>query len=86
MIIPLKKFVLIAESKKVTATESGIILEGQGTGLSKTGIVLAVGPDAKQVSVGDEVYPIWSKGVVVNVDSAIRLMISEEHIVAVLEK
>jgi chaperonin GroES len=85
-IIPMKDKVLIAENKRQNKTSSGIILDSQGDGESKTGTVLAIGPDVKEVNVGDVVYLHWNKGQVVKVGEAQRLIIQEEHIVAVLEE
>jgi len=82
---PLKDKVLIAEGKKDTATESGIILDGRGLGNTTPGIVVAVGPDVKEVKEGDNVYLDWSKSSPVNVDGAQRVMISEKEIIAVIE-
>lgn len=84
---PLKKKVLVAENKRENTTESGIIVDGaQGLGESKSGTVLAIGPDVTEVAVGDTVYLMWNKGQVVTIDGAQRVMIDEENIVAVLEK
>jgi chaperonin GroES len=84
---PLGKKVLIAENKREDTTASGIILEGtQGLGESKTGTVLAIGPEVKAVEVGNKVLLMWNKGAVVTVDGAQRVMILEEDIVAVLEE
>jgi len=82
---PLKDKVLIAEGKKDTTTESGIILDGRGLGNTTPGIVVAVGPDVKEVKEGDAVYLDWSKSSPVNVDGAQRVMISEKEIIAVIE-
>lgn len=82
---PLKDIVLIAENKKESQTASGIILDGQGLGESKTGTVLAIGPKVDAVQVGDKVLLMWNKAQVVNVDGAQRVMIKQEDIVAVLE-
>ena len=82
---PLKEKVLIAEGKKDTTTESGIILDGRGLGNTTPGIVVAVGPDVKEVKEGDTVYLDWSKSSPVNVDGAQRVMISEKEIIAVIE-
>jgi chaperonin GroES len=84
---PLGKKVLIAENKREDTTASGIILEGtQGLGESKTGTVLAIGPEVKAVEVGNKVLLMWNKGAVVTIDGAQRVMILEEDIVAVLEE
>jgi chaperonin GroES len=82
---PLKDKVLIAEGKKDTTTESGIILDGRGLGNTTPGIVVAVGPDVKEFKEGDTVYLDWSKSSPVNVDGAQRVMISEKEIIAVIE-
>jgi chaperonin GroES len=82
---PLKDKVLIAEGKKDTTTESGIILDGRGLGNTTPGIVVAVGPDVKEVKEGDTVYLDWSKSSPVNIDGAQRVMISEKEIIAVIE-
>ena len=82
---PLKKNVLVAENKKQSQTESGIILDSQGLGESKTGLVLAIGPDVEFVQPGDKILLMWNKAQVVTVDGAQRVMIKEEDIVAVLE-
>ena len=83
---PLSDKVLIAEGKKDTTTESGIILDGRGLGNTTPGIVLAVGPDCKEVKEGDTVYLDWSKSKPVTIDGAQRVMIQEKEIIAVVEE
>ena len=82
---PMKKFVLVAENKRENTTQSGIILEGAGFDQSKTGTVLAIGPDVTDVKVGDVIYLEWNKGAVVKIGDAQRIMIKEEFIVATAE-
>ena len=85
-VLPLKDKVLVAENKKENTTASGIIIEGAGgLGESKTGTVLAIGPDVKDVKVGDVIYLEWNKAQVVTIDGAQRVMIKEENIVAVVD-
>jgi len=81
----MKKFVLVAENKRENTTQSGIILEGAGFDQSKTGTVLAIGPDVTDVKVGAVIYLEWNKGAVVKIGDAQRIMIKEEFIVAVAE-
>ena len=84
---PLGKKVLVAENKRENSTASGIIIESShGLGESKTGTVLATGPEVTSVSVGDKVLLEWNKAQVVTIDGAQRVMVLEENIVAVLEK
>ena len=83
---PLGKKVLVAENKRENQTASGIIIEGRDAqGESKTGTVLAIGPDVTSVAVNDKVLLEWNKAQVVTVDGAQRVMVLEENIVAVLE-
>lgn len=85
-VLPLKDKVLVAENKKENTTASGIVIEGAGgLGESKTGTVLAVGPDVKDVKVGDVIYLEWNKAQVVTIDGAQRVMVKEENIVAVVD-
>mgnify|MGYP006270827099 CR=1 FL=1 len=83
---PLGKKVLVAENKRENTTASGIIIEGSDRhGESKTGTVLAIGPEVTAVQVGDKILLDWSKSAVTTIDGAQRVIVLEEHIVAVLE-
>jgi len=85
-VLPLKDKVFVAENRKENTTASGIVIEGAGgLGESKTGTVLAIGPDVKDVKVGDVIYLEWNKAQVVTIDGAQRVMIKEENIVAVVD-
>ena len=83
---PLKDRVLVAENKRDNVTDSGIILEGAGFDQSKTGTVLAIGPEVTDVQVGDVIYLEWNKASVVKIGDAQRVMVKQENIVAVLDK
>ncbi len=83
---PLKTNVLVAENSVESKSQGGIILEKAASAAdSKTGTVLAIGPDVKELKVGDVVYLEWAKGDIVKVDGAQRVMIKEEFIAAVVE-
>lgn len=86
-VIPLKKKVLVAENKDEVRSESGLYLE-DATSIreSRTGTVLAVGPDVTTVAVGDKILLEWNKAAVIKVDGAQRVIIEEEHIVAVFDQ
>ena len=83
-VTPLKDRVLIAEVKKENVTASGIVIEGR-TGETSPGKVLAIGPDVKEVKIGDTVYLDWSKSSLVKVGGDQRVVIKEEDIYGVLE-
>jgi len=85
-VVPMKDKVLVAENKRENTTSSGIVIEGaSGLGESKTGTVLAIGSDVKDVKVGDVIYLEWNKAQVVTIDGAQRVIIKEENIVAVVD-
>jgi co-chaperonin GroES (HSP10) len=82
---PLGKKVLVGENKRENQTASGIIIEGSDRhGESRTGTVVAIGPEVKEVAVGDKILLDWSKTAVTTVDGAQRVIILEENIVAIL--
>lgn len=83
---PLKDKVLVAENNSEVKSESGIILDNANSVReSKTGTVLAIGPDVTEVQVGNKILLDWSKASVVKIDDAQRVVIKESDIVAVLE-
>jgi len=83
---PLKKKILVAENKSEHKSESGIILEGAtSVRESKKATVIAIGPDVTLVKEGDVVLLDWTKGTVVKINDAQRVIIDEEHIVAVFD-
>jgi chaperonin GroES len=83
---PMNDRVLVAENKKDTTTASGIVIEGtRGTGDTAKATVLAVGPEVKDVKVGDVVLLDWAKASPVKVGDVQRAMIKEEFIIAVYE-
>jgi co-chaperonin GroES (HSP10) len=85
-VLPLKTQVLVAENKKEETTTSGIIIEGaRGVGDTAKATVLAIGPDVKEVAVGDVVLLDWAKASPVKVGDVQRAMIKEEFIIAVFE-
>jgi co-chaperonin GroES (HSP10) len=83
---PLKDRVLVAENNSEVKSESGIILDNANSVReSKTGTVLAIGPDVTEVQVGNKILLDWSKASVVKIGDAQRVVIKEADIVAVLE-
>lgn len=83
---PIKKNVLVAENKGEVKSESGLILDNAtSVRESKTGTILAIGPDVTMVDVGNKILLDWTKGTVVKIGDAQRVMISEDNIVAVIE-
>lgn len=86
MIKPTSKNVLVAENIRPNVSSGGIVLQSLRDTDTKTATVLAIGPDVKFVSVGDKIYLDWSKGSVVNDEGSQRVIISEDHILMVVEE
>ena len=81
---PIRKNVLLAESRDNYKSDAGLIVESTSVANSKTGVVLAIGSEVTMVAVGDKVLVEWNKGKIVTVDGAQRVMVSEDALVAVL--
>ena len=84
---PLKDFILVAEKKKEDKTESGLILSGIDleTG-AKPAEVVAVGPDVKNVKIGDSIAIKWGEALAITVKGAQRALVSEEHVYGIFDK
>ena len=85
-ITPLHDKIYIAEAKKTEQSASGIILTGNKGGDTVAALVLAIGPDVKDVKVGDRLLIDWSKCSAVTVDGVQRGVIKEEDVIAVFEE
>lgn len=82
---PVRKNILIAQVERAKTTLSGIIIEGaRSVANNETGRVLAIGSEVTLVEVGDEVLLDWAKGNVIKLDGEQRVVINEDHIMAVL--
>ena len=84
-VFPLGTKLLAAEIKKERKSESGIILENVGS-IKETAAarVLAIGPDVKNVKVGDEVYLDWAKTKLVVIEGAQRVILDQEDVQAIV--
>ena len=47
---------------------------------------LAIGSEVEFVKVGDELLVDWAKGAVINLDGQQRVLISEDNVIAVIDK
>ena len=81
---PLRDNVLVTQNEINNTTSSGIVLQGAVETVTAT--VLAVGPDVKEVKVGDEVYVDWAKAKPVKFNEESNAIIAEKFIVAVVEQ
>jgi co-chaperonin GroES (HSP10) len=85
IINPLKNFVLVTERENENTTNSGIVLTST-KGETTAAVIMAVGPDVREVKVGDVVYLEWGKGSPIKVDGQMMAMIQEQYISAVVEE
>ena len=85
-ITPLHNKIYIAETKKTEQSASGIILTGNKGGDTVAALVLAIGPDVKDVKVGDKIMIDWSKCQAVTVDGIQRAVIKEDDVIGVFEE
>lgn len=83
---PLNDRILVAENKKEKQTDSGIFLgDARGVGDTAKATVLEIGPNVKDVKVGDVVLLDWSKASPVKIGDVQRAMIKEEFVIAIVE-
>ena len=81
----LKDQVLVAAAPKETKTEGGIILSSDvKKTASEPGVVLAIGPEVTTVAPQDTVYLQWSESMPVRIKGQDAVIISAEHIKAVI--
>lgn len=77
---PLKDYILLAQAEVETTTSSGIVLAGSTDTGSKPGQVLEVGPDVKNVKVGDKVAVKWGDALAITYKGSQAALISEESV------
>lgn len=85
MIKPRPNHVLLVQKKVKKVTEAGVIIKGADDAFdTPTAVVVNVGDDVKDVSIGDEVYADWSGGQVTAVEGMQAVVIKEKNILAVV--
>ena len=80
---PTKHYVLVVESVKETRTESGLILTGNAEKGSQAGEVLAIGPEVKDIAIGDKVALGWDKGLRILHEGKKAVLIADEFILGI---
>jgi len=76
--------VVVGMLNKSPTTPGGIIISGGDDSSSTQGLVLGVGPDAKDVNIGDKILLNWSKAV--KVGSYDAYVVAETEIIAIIEE
>jgi len=85
MIKALGKKVIVELLEKETVTPGGIVLTRADSDEATRGVVLAVGPDVVDISMGDVILANWNKGQKMKVEDIDAYVVSEEDIVLVFE-
>ena len=83
---PLGNRIIVTDTERPEETESGIFIGGaKADNSTKNATVFAVGPDTKDVKVGDVIYLDWTKIRTVKDGDTVYGVIDEEHVLAILE-
>ena len=83
---PLGNNVVLKEKRHEETSVSGIVLTGDHNRGSSRGIVIATGPDATLVTVGDVVVVDWKNGKIAKTDTGDFVVVSQNDILAVVEE
>ena len=84
---PTRKNILVAEIARQTVSSGGIIIEGaRSTNDHQMARALSIGSEVEFVKEGDDLLLDWSKGQPVMVNGEQRMLISEDHVIAVIER
>lgn len=82
---PLKDRVFVSYSDEAEKTSGGIYVPDTAKEKPQKGKVEAVGPEAKELKVGDVVFFDRYSGSKVNIDNTEYLIIKEEDILGIIE-
>jgi co-chaperonin GroES (HSP10) len=76
-VVPLKDKLLVAENERKKETSTTLLDTASGK-------VLAIGPEVKNIAVGDSIYLNWGKTSLVKIDGAQRVLVAEEDVLAII--
>ena len=82
---PLSDYVVATAEAAATKTASGIYLPTDAAEKPKTALVVAVGPEAKQVKAGDRIIYKSYSNTDVKVETTEYILVKEEDILATVE-
>ena len=85
MIRPLGKRVVVELMEKESVTPGGIVLTRVDSDEVTRGLVLAVGPEVVDISVGDVILANWNKGQKMKVEDLDAYVVTEDDVVLVFE-
>ena len=85
MIKALGKKIIVELMEKEAVSAGGIVLTRTDSDEVTRGIVLAVGPEVVDISMGDVILANWNKGQKMKVEDLDAYVVSEEDVVLVFE-
>lgn len=85
MIRPLGKRVVVQLMEKESVTPGGIVLTRVDSDEVTRGLVLAIGPEVVDISVGDVILANWNKGQKMKVEDLDAYVVAEDDVVLVFE-
>jgi chaperonin GroES len=85
MLKPLNKKLVVKLIEKETVTAGGIILTRADPSEANRGIVVSVGSEVLDISVGDVILPNWNKAPKTKVGEETFYIVSEEDVVLIFE-
>ena len=84
---PTRKNILVAQVARQTVSSGGIIIEGaRSTNDHQLAKALVIGPEVEFVKEGDELLIDWAKGSVIDVEGEQRVLISEDNVIAIIDR
>ena len=84
---PTRKNIVIAEIARQTVSSGGIIIEGaRSTNDHQMARALFIGPEVEFVKVNDELMVDWGKAQPVTIDGNQRAIISEDNVIAIIDR
>ena len=84
---PTRKNIVIAEIARQTVSSGGIIIEGaRSTNDHQMARALSIGPEVEFVKVNDELMVDWGKAQPVTIDGNQRAIISEDNVIAIIDR
>ena len=86
MIKALGKKVIVELIEKETVSAGGIVLSRADTEEATRGLVLAVGPEVVDVSVGDVILANWNKGQKMKMEGFDAYVVTQDDVVLVFEE
>lgn len=85
MIRPLGKRVVVQLMEKESVTPGRIVLTRVDSDEVTRGLVLAIGPEVVDISVGDVILANWNKGQKMKVEDLDAYVVTEDDVVLVFE-